>query len=221
MADDAAPGDLGVLVPSDALLADIDPYDFRMRSTPTATVAAGGDTVLSLGSVPFLWHYEDKTRRVVLISPDLLETNLPLTVDFPLLIRNATRWLAASLSPSPQATALVGDPILASDFGRLSRLKGPGGEIMPLPEGSDFFVPSVPGVYALTTDRGTYTVAANLDPRESDPATDTTAASASNAIAESRAESLLGLWPYVAALALLALVLEDALYRGVTWRRSP
>lgn len=221
IADDAEPGGLGVFSPNDALLADVDPYDFRVRSTPSTTVAQGGNTVLSLGSVPFLWRYGDLTRRVVLISPNLMETNLPLTVDFPLLIRNAARWLAASLSQSPVATALVGDPILASNFGRLFRLKGPSGENLPLPEGSELFVPGVPGVYALTTDRGTYTVAANLDPRESEPAPDNVAVGASNAAAESRAESLFGLWPYIAALALLALVLEDALYRGVAWRRSP
>ena len=217
---DAEPAPLVVAAPDDPLLAQVDPSNFWVRASPSVALDEEVRVILALGSQPFLCRYADVRRRIVFVAPDLLETNLPLTVDFPLLVANILRWFSPSSGREATADVLVGEPIALGDYGRAIRLKEPWGEELPLLAGTEAFVPPAPGVYTLSSDRGTFVVAANLDPAESSPPAESSALTSSATAPETRKSALVGLWPYLAALALLALLAEDLLYRGATWRRS-
>lgn len=219
--DDVEPGELEVTAAGDPLLTDLDPFDFRVRSSPAVSAPKDGTTVLSLGSLPFLYRHEEESRKVVLIAPDLLETNLPLAVDFPLLVRNILHFFSHEPSQAPHAWNVVGEPVPLEKYGKPLKLAGPGGEEISLPTGADAFIPELPGIYTLTTDRGVFPLAANLAPSESAPPTERGQGDGSAPTPETRQATVLPLWPYLAGLAFLALLAEVACYRGVDlgrWR---
>jgi len=201
--------------PSDPLLADVDPLDFRVRSAPRVEVPEAGTAVLTHGEEPFLYRLAEQGRTLILISADLMETNLPLTVDFPLLIRN----ILDAFSPLPAqalvAWSIVGEPIRVDGYGAVISLEDPAGRSIRLSANAEAFIPQIPGLYALKTDRGTYPLAVNVDPAESLPAGDVLVSAAVEA-AVTQAQVLYPMWPVIAGLGLLALLLEASMYNG--WR---
>ena len=204
---------VAVTIPSDPLLSGVDPLDFRVRSAPQVEVSDAGTTVLTHGGNPFLYRLTEQGRTLVLIAPDLMETNLPLTVDFPLLVRNILDALSPLPSRDSVAWSLVGEPIPLSGYGAVIGLKDPAGRSVDLAANADAFIPQIPGLYALKTDRGTHPLAVNVDPVESLPAEEALVGAALEADA-TQAEVLYPLWPFLAGLALLALLLEAGMYHG-------
>jgi len=204
--------------PSDPLLAGVDPLDFRVRSAPQVRVSSAGTTVLTLGEEPFLYRLAEQGRTLVLISPDLMETNLPLTVDFPLLIRNILNAFTPLPAQASYAWSIVGEPIRVDGYGAVIGLEDPAGRSIRLSSNADSFIPQIPGLYALKTDRGTYSLAVNVDPAESLPPGDVLVDAAPEAVT-TQAQVLYSMWPIIAGLGLLALLLEAGMYHG--WRLRP
>jgi len=216
--DELQAGKLSVADPNDPLLVGVDSLDFRVRTTPQVALPDAGTTVLTLGDMAFLYRLEEEDRKIVLIAPDLLQTNLPLTVDFPLLIRNVLE----AFSPLPAVITyiwtIVGEPIQFDGYGTVVGLEDPSGRKLALSLGADSFIPQVPGIYTLQTERGTYPLAVNVDPAESEPAGEVLLSEAADAVTE-KAQTLFPIWPYLAGLGFLALLFEAGLYHGWHWRR--
>lgn len=213
---DEPPARLSVRAPDDTLLAGIDPFDFRVKLSPVVSADEEGTIVLTLGYSPFLYYLKQERRQIVLIAPDIMQSNLPLTVDFPVLIRNILAMLAPQPSPPTAAWATVGEPLPLVGYGTPTELVSPTGQDVAI-EGKSAFTPQLPGIYTLTTDKGTYRLAANVDPAESALPEDAVAVSSSQSVY--RAEQItIPLWPEITMLALLLLIIEGAMYHGWTIR---
>jgi len=206
---------LVVAHPSDPLLTGVDPLDFRVRSAPRVEIPDVGTTVLTHGEEPFVYRLAEQGRTLVLISPDLMETNLPLTVDFPLLVRNILHAFLPLPAQASYTWSIVGEPIRVDGHGAVIGLEDPAGRSIRLSPNADSFVPQIPGLYGLETDSGTYPLAVNVDPAESLPPEDVLVGAAPEA-ATTQAQVLYPMWPIIAGLGLLALLLEAGMYHG--WR---
>lgn len=213
--EDGDAGSLTIDQPGDPLLADVDPLNFLAHRIPPVRLLASGTTVLSAGGEPILWRADLSERRVVLLAPDLLRTNLPLTVDFPLLIRNALHWLSLADPSAPPPDIAAGDPIPFASYGTPVRLKDPSGREMEIDPDAAGFLARAPGTYLLTTSSGTYPIAVNVAWEESPrrPAADALPPADEGTSTPALAAGLLPAWPIAAGLALALLILEGVLYQ--------
>lgn len=208
------PGGLVVDVPGDPLLQSIDPLDFVIRNAPAVRDLAGGVTVLSEGGEPILWRAELPERRVVLLAPDPLKTNLPLTVDFPILVWNILHWLSLTDPSAPPSSVVAGEPIPFALYGVPERLVDPSGRETGIDPSAVGFLAKAPGVYQLITSSGTYAVAVNVAGSESPrPVSQVTVTTGAREGREAIETGLLPAWPMAAALALALLILESASYQ--------
>lgn len=221
LGEEVEDGDLAVASPNDPFLAGVDPLNFRILSTPQVKLPDEGTTVLTLGEEPLLYRLEKAEWKLVLIAPDLMRTNLPLTVDFPLLMRNILERFSLLPAPVTHTWSIVGEVVRIDGYGAALGLVDPDGREIPLAPGASTFIPQGPGIYTLKTDRGTYPLAVNVDPAESALPGTPAGEKAAGPVKE-RAQTLLPLWPYLAGLAFLFLLVESALYHGVGlkgWQR--
>lgn len=208
--------------PGHALLRDVDPSSFRIREAPTASLPRSAQIVLESGDVPLLVTYEDERRAVVYLAPDILDTNLPITVDFPLLIRNVVAGLVRLPSEISHRSAEVGEPVSLAGRGVVQALYDAEQRPMRLSDGLTTFRSTSPGFHTLVTDRGAFAIAVNVSPEESAfvaPAGEV----GSTAVAPQDAVRDLPLWPVAAALAILLLLAEARLHasRRRLMRRTP
>jgi Ca-activated chloride channel family protein len=208
--------------PGHALLRDVDPSSFRIREAPTASLPRSAQIVLESGDVPLLVTYEDERRAVVYLAPDILDTNLPITVDFPLLIRNVVAGLVRLPSEISHRSAEVGEPVSLAGRGVVQALYDAEQRPIRLSDGLTTFRSTSPGFHTLVTDRGAFAIAVNVSPEESAfvaPAGEV----GSTAVAPRDAVRDLPLWPVAAALAILLLLAEARLHasRRRLMRRTP
>ena len=213
--------------PDDPLLERLDVSNFRILSSPYIDFPEEDATVvLSYGGTPLLLRVVEQEREIVLIAADLMKTNLPLTVDFPILIGNILASLTSPPAPVTTTWALTGQLLDLSEYGNvLTRVEAPNTKlhaVMTLESRS--FTPEMPGVYTVTTDEGSYAVAVNVDPSESIASSSPLVGEAVSATVSSKQASILfPAWPYVAVAALLVLIAEGVLYHtGAGWKpRQP
>ncbi len=161
------------------------------------------DAVVALwtGAQPALAHWEGDGGRRALITLDLARSNLPVAVDFPILLRNTLAWL---LPFRPRPTLAVG-------------------EATPLPLGMEVlavtgpvegvWIPDRPGLYELRGENRREFVAVNVPYEESLPAQAVSRPGA----APGRTLADLAAWPWIAIGAFLVLLVEWALaFKTVT-----
>ena len=208
--------------PGHALLRDVDPSSFRIREAPTASLPRAVQIVLESGDVPLLVTYEDERRAVIYLAPDILDTNLPITVDFPLLIRNVVAGLVRLPSEISHRSAEVGEPVSLAGRGVVQALYDAEQRPIRLSDSLTTFRSTSPGFHTLVTDRGAFAIAVNVSPEESAfvaPAGEV----GSTAVAPRDAVRDLPLWPVAAALAILLLLAEARLHasRRRLIRRTP
>ena len=217
LGDDEDPGALQVRLPDDPLLAGVDASDFRIVSAPTVTADPAGMTIIASGESPLLYRLRQQDRSIVLIAPDIMHTNLPLTIDFPVLVRNILAQLTPRPTPPSPLWTNVGDPLSLQGYDNPSALTSPDGETLSF-DAQRAFIPQSPGIYTLTTKRGVYPLAANVALGESIPAQEEAAASVGYEALHAEITGI-PLWPEVALAALLLLIAEGAIYQGWTFRR--
>jgi hypothetical protein len=215
------PGPLIADAPADPLLANVDPLNFVVRRAPTVRLLVDGVTLLSAGGQPLLWRAALPNRRIVVLAPDPLRTNLPLCVDFPILVWNIVRWLSLANPSAPVTAAVVGEPIPFLSYGIPERLEDPSNREMRVDGNAAGFVAKAPGVYRLSTSSGTYAVAVNVDWNESPRAArDHTASPSRPAEGRARLETAFFLaWPIAAAVALVLLIVECILFQRLGFPR--
>lgn len=208
---------VSIAVSGDQLIEGVDPSNFRVRSAPVVSIPEQGTVILRTGDEPLLYRLRDGERDIVLIAPDLMRTNLPLTVDFPLIMRNILASFSVLPAPVPYTWALVGEERFIREYGEAIKLVDPEGEELPLGE-TGSFLPQRAGIYTLTTSKGIYQLAVNVDLRESEPPVLSEGPILAEAV-HFKAQTLFPLWPVLAGLAILFLFVEVFLYRGWRFRR--
>ena len=209
-------GRIEVLNADHPVLRDVDPSNFRLREAPTASMPPSAEVVLAAGDVPLLATYADETRTVFYLAPDILQTNLPITIDFPLLIRNIVAGLVRLPAELSYRSADVGEPIPLAGRGSVTGLYDAEENSISLPEGLSTFRPDSPGFHTLITDRGAFAIAVNVPAAESSfrqPAEEIDAVEPD----VQSAVRYLALWPVATALAILLLIAEAYMHSG---RRS-
>lgn len=155
------------------------------------------------GKQPVLGVYQAKGVRMGWLGFSLQDSNLRLTVDFPILIANLLNWLV----PLPLEAAVVdtGNPLQLKSSGL--RLQLPSGEVVTV-DRTAFLDTEIPGFYTVLGNEQAWAV--NVPTAESQPQlaaalTVTTRLSRASAVEETTAQPL---WFYLGWLGLLALGLE-------------
>ena len=203
-----------VLRPDHPILNEVDPSNFRFREAPTASLPPSAEVVLAAGGVPLLATYTDETRTVFYLAPDILESNLPITIDFPLLMRNIVAGLVRLPVQLSCRSAEVGQPVSLTGRGAVEGLYDAQEKPIPLPKGLSTFRPTSPGFYTLITDRGAFAIAVNVPTQESasHPAPPVKIDTVDD-VGQS-AVRFLSLWPAAAGLAIVFLLVEVYLHSG-------
>lgn len=213
-------GDIVASSPDHPILRSVDAKNFRIRQIAEAQFEVPFETLLESNGYPVLAEVNDPPRRLFFLMADLMNTNLPVTVDFPILIRNLAHELVripANLSfQSPE----VGDFISLQGRGIVRSLTDSHDQHISYSEALLIFAPLEPGIYTLTTDRGAFALTVNI------PASETVLSGTTQLISTCRemaaSERLYPLWPILLAIAVLLLLIEIYLHLGlnVSLRRS-
>lgn len=185
-------------------------------------LTAGKALVEAVGG-PLLYVLEEPQRKVVFVGFDLLRTDFPLRVAFPLILSNSLRWLHPAGLDQSSLQVEAGQPILIPVEHGVStaRVVTPSGRSVEVPVARGFVSfaeTDQVGVYTIVTAKGETRVAVNLtSSEESDltprplPPPQGPAGAPSVTVPVQRE-----LWPIFVLLAALLLVVEGALY----WRRQ-
>ena len=200
--------------PASPLLQGVEPENFRLREAPSVISAFPITSILESADRPVLFSVNEIGRRILVFSPDLLSTNLPITVDFPLLIRNYVAQITRAPATLTHATASLGEAISLSGRGEIIELLAPHGEPVPLPDGVLSIRPSMPGHYTLRTDRGTFSLSANVSASESLPVV-AVASELSDAVPLQASTAQVPLWPYAIWLGAALLLAEGWAFVGL------
>jgi hypothetical protein len=231
-ATESSRGTASAWIPDHALLAGVRAEDVFVDRMPAVTVSVPANTILGVGTTPLLFEVPDPDRSILVLTADLSATNLPITVDFPLMIRTFVSSLVradASLVPEwvhvgdaiplvrSGSTAGVGSTAAVAST---ATVLAPDGKPIPLAAGQRAFFPDAPGEYTLVVGEERYPVSVNVPPSESLSAPDELAApieppgaARPRESSSAAARQTAALWPVLAGIACVLLVLELALTR--------
>ena len=176
----------------DPLVSHLRPGEWRVGSVLPARLPEGARVALWSGDLPALARWESPLGRRVLIALELSGSDLPLQVDFPLLVRNALLWL---LPWEGGEEYHVGEAVRLPPGARV---------VTPEGEVSGVWVPTMPGLYRVEREGGEGWLAVNLPPEEQ-------ARPVAARAGESPTPEDLPLWPLLAGLALGLLLVEGVL----------
>lgn len=207
-------GDIIASSPNHFLLRSVDATDFRIRQIAEAQFEVAFETLLESNGYPVLAEVNDPPRRLLFLMADLMNTNLPVTVDFPILIRNLAHELVRLPAELSFQSPEVGDFISLQGRGVVQSLTNSQDQNIAYSEALLTFAPLNPGIYSLTTDRGAFALSVNI------PASETVLKGTSQLIPTrtetERSERLYALWPILLAIAVLLLLVEIYLHLGLT-----
>ena len=82
--------------------------DLHIESMSIREPASWLKPLVSAGDDPVICAGDDGRRRLVMIGFDLAQSDLPLKIEFPILLANAISWLAGKDSPSIERTLRSG-----------------------------------------------------------------------------------------------------------------
>lgn len=196
-------------VGDDALLAGIEAGDLFVERIDSLFIERPHAVLLSAGGSPLVATLSVDDCRILVLNSDLYGTNLPITVDFPLLIRNFLDSVARLPSQGEIRWNLVGQPIDLSAYGDVTSIATPAGVSLAIAEGRTLFAPDEPGSYELSVGAERYPLSVNVAADQSQqtqgPPTESPAHAASGLL---RSDVFSALWPYAAAIALAVLIVE-------------
>jgi len=204
-------------------LQGIDPSDWRLGEVPAVEVASDGEVLLAADGAPVLYLVASGGVRLAYVGVDLSQSNLGLSVDFPILLSRLMEWLAPRVDRTTTFTAGEELPLDRLEDG--AQITDPDGRSCRLgPSDAACGRLDEPGIYRVTQGSTTYDFAANVPASESklSRAPDNTASSpdapAPASAADDRAlESRRPLWPWALALGLGLLVAELWTYDRPRW----
>ena len=220
----------------DPILSFVDFSQVAIREAVQVETSGWARPLVEAEGGPLLLAGEVDVRRVAILTFDLHASDLPLRVDFPILIANLLDWYApAQLVDAPDVLRPA-DPVTIRPQATTTEVR------ITLPDGTRKLLPVGEGVltFAATDQLGVYTVellsgsavtasdafAVNLfAPTESAIAPRETITIGQAAVGEARTAEEVGqreLWPYLAAAALAVLLVEWWVYhRGSTLALTP
>jgi Aerotolerance regulator N-terminal/von Willebrand factor type A domain len=206
--------------PNHPLLRSVDADDLRIRQIAEAQFEVPYETLLEADGHPVLVEVNDPPRRLFFLMADLMDTNLPVTVDFPILIRNLANELVRIPAELSFESPEVGDFVSLEGRGNIQSLSTIEDQSVAYSNALLTFAPPEPGIYMLRTDKGAFALTVNV------PASETVLKSESpiatrTAVTE-QAERLYPLWPILLAIAIVLLLIEIVLQLGLNMplRRS-
>lgn len=209
------------LRPDHPLLRSIDPDDLRVRQVFLADFEVPADVLLAADGLPLLVEVEDDARRLLFFLSDLMNTNLPVTVDFPLLLRNLAYQLVRVAPALAYESPEVGDVLSLRGRGTIQALTDSNDAAVMYSSTLQTFTPREPGIYTLTTDRGAFALAVNPPASETRLRQNSQGASGPSDAVTS--DQFVSLWPWLVVLAAMLLLFEAYLHLGypISLRRSP
>ena len=127
--------------------------DLHVESLATRETASWLKPIVSAGNDPIIWAGDDGRRRIVLIGFELARSDLPLKVEFPILLANAVSWLSGRESPTAERSVRAGQPVTIRTQAPSASITTPAGDTREIAsrDGS--------AVFADTLRVGTYAVA--------------------------------------------------------------
>jgi len=102
--------------------------DLHVEAIARREVAPWLKPVVSAGNDPLIWAGDDRRRRVVMIGFDLARSDLPLKVEFPILLANSLSWLAGRDSPSADRSIRAGQPATIQTSATSANITTPSGD---------------------------------------------------------------------------------------------
>jgi hypothetical protein len=195
---------------TDPLLEGLRPSDIRVFASPAVDLPEDAVVLLEADGEPVLATWLSEDQDVTLLAPRLEMTNLPLSIDFPLLVSNIVSRVTRLPAPLDYAWTHVGDAVELGGRGGIIRLEGPDGHAIQVSPQDLYFFPETPGLYVLTTDRGEFALAVNVAPSESVPSGSVLYdEDLSTPLPEAQArEYWLETWPILIGLLILLLLAE-------------
>jgi Ca-activated chloride channel family protein len=106
--------------------------DVRVARAPVVEAPRWLRPIARAGDTGLVWAGTDGDRRVAVLAFDLLESDLPLRVEFPLLLANATGWLAGSGGFDTPREAKAGQSIAVRAGGQRALVTRPDGGTDPI-----------------------------------------------------------------------------------------
>jgi len=215
-------GQVIALQPDHLLLTGVEVAGLRVSAVPQVETIAGGDVVLTSEETPLLVEFAGEDRVVTFLAPDLLATNFPITVDFPVLIRNIIGRIVKLPAEISHTWAHAGAPFSLGDVSaeRITWVETPDGGRISTADGQLQFIPQEPGFYRLGSARGTYPLAVNVAPSESVAVAFAPVASEIERTDTTESgRRLRPLWPWLAGLGACLLIAESVEYSGIRFHR--
>ncbi len=127
--------------------------DLHVENVASRETASWLKPIVSAGSDPLIWAGDDGRRRMVMIGFDLSRSDLPLKVEFPILLANAVSWLASSESPAMERAVRASQPVTIQTSLASASITTPTGEIREIEarDGSVVFADTLRvGMYEVT-----------------------------------------------------------------------
>jgi hypothetical protein len=133
--------------PGEPILEGLDLSDLAIAEADIVE-APGWLPIMRAGDVPLVLMGEVEGHRAIYFTFDLVRSNLPVQVTFPILGARILDWLGGS-RVAATSTAPAGTPIgLTPPAGGTSIIALPGGDLITLPaEANSYAATATPGVY--------------------------------------------------------------------------
>jgi hypothetical protein len=182
------------------LVRHVSPEEFAAETVWSVTLPEGATVALWAGELPTIARWEGQQGRRMLLTVELARSNLPQSVDFPILLQNALRWL---LPYSFKAGYEVGQVVILPE----------GAEVIT-PDGAvaGAWLPELPGLHEVRWGERTEVIAVNVPWEESLAGHEGVASFPSGP--GTKEERPIWTWPLAGALVLLATEWALARRRG-------
>ncbi len=102
--------------------------DLHVESVSHRETASWLKPIVSAGNDPLIWAGDDGHRRIVMIGFDLARSDLPLKVEFPILLANSLSWLAGLDSLATERAVRAGQPVSILTSSPSASITVPGGD---------------------------------------------------------------------------------------------
>lgn len=102
--------------------------DLHIESAVARSAAAWLKPIASSGAGGLIWAGEDADRRVVMVGFDLAKSDLPLKVEFPILLANSISWLTGRDALAADRSVRAGQAITITSATASASLTTPGGD---------------------------------------------------------------------------------------------
>ena len=192
------------------ILQDVDLRPVVIAEALAAEPAQGWRSLVRAAEGPLLSAYQAPERRAVFLSFDLLDSDLPLRTQFPLLMANVMRWLAPGRFSFESSHLGPGEPyVLPPGAASAVVVRPDGSTSSPRADAETYTQTSETGFYIVQSRQERLAFAVNLlDAGESDirPRFQPQAASERQRI--EGPGSPVALWPFLTLAALVILLAE-------------